>query len=90
MKAGLDDIWVDTDPTLGSAWSDIDDALAVELVARRGRLSGVSSVFGNGPLAITHPTATALARRFAVPVARGAKAPGPRRSVTVQPTPSVQ
>jgi inosine-uridine nucleoside N-ribohydrolase len=71
----VSDWWIDTDPTLGSAFSDVDDALAIELVHRRGRLAGLSSVFGNAPLQTTHRHATELAARFGVPVARGAEGP---------------
>jgi len=76
-------IWVDTDPTLGSPWSDVDDVLAVELVHRRGRLAGLSSVFGNRGLDTTHRVASDLGRRFGVPVARGAAAPSAVRSEAV-------
>ncbi len=78
-----DGIWVDTDPTLGSAWSDVDDVLAVELVHRRGRLAGLSSVFGNRGIDTTHRVASELGRRFGVPVARGAAGPSPVRTAAV-------
>ncbi len=77
------DIWVDTDPTLGSAWSDVDDVLAIELVHRRGRLAGLSSVFGNASIEGTHATAVGLGSRFGVGVARGAAGPGDDRTEAV-------
>lgn len=65
-------ILFDTDP-------GIDDAMALLMLARdpRAELLGVTTVFGNAPLATTTFNALALCERFAieVPVARGAERP---------------
>ena len=72
-------ILFDTDP-------GIDDAMALGMLARdpRADLVGISTVFGNAPVARTTANALDLCRRFGidVPVARGAERPlqrGPRR-----------
>jgi purine nucleosidase len=65
-------ILFDTDP-------GIDDALALAMLARdaRAELVGISTVFGNAPVALTTANALALCRRFGigVPVAQGAARP---------------
>jgi purine nucleosidase len=65
-------ILFDTDP-------GIDDAMALLMLARdpRAELVGISTVFGNAPVAQTTANALALCHRFGieVPVARGAERP---------------
>jgi inosine-uridine nucleoside N-ribohydrolase len=78
-------IWIDTDAACGhSRTTDPDDCFALLLLARaKGvRIAGVSSVFGNAPLAITDRTAhelTALLRQEGAsigPLHRGAAQAG--------------
>jgi purine nucleosidase len=70
-------VWVDCDPTLGSAFSDVDDALALWFLRCSGvGIAGVSTVFGNAPLARTDATARAIAPHLgSPPVHRGAAGP---------------
>jgi inosine-uridine nucleoside N-ribohydrolase len=78
-----DRIWVDTDAACGTGrHRDPDDCLALlALVSReRERIAGVSTVFGNAPLEITHATTRALLDTFApdvagLPIWRGCAAP---------------
>lgn len=51
-------VWIDTDPACGHARrSDPDDCLALLILARSGlKIAGLSSTFGNAPLAVTDPT----------------------------------
>ena len=61
-------IWLDTDAACGTGrHRDPDDCLAIlSLVSQqRGRIAGVSTVFGNAPLEVTHPTTRALSDTFA-------------------------
>jgi len=65
-------ILFDTDP-------GIDDAMALLMLARdrRAELVGITTVFGNAPIALTTGNALALCERFGidVPVVRGAEQP---------------
>lgn len=73
----LDPILVDTDPALGLPFADVDDALAIfALVAAKAPIVGLTSCYGNAPLARTHAIATELGQRFGLPVHRGASRPG--------------
>lgn len=73
-------VWIDTDAACGAgARSDPDDCLAMLLLARAQavELAGVSTVFGNAPLAVTDRTTRQLAQQLAagrapVAVHRGA------------------
>jgi inosine-uridine nucleoside N-ribohydrolase len=59
-----DPVWVDTDVACGTGpQRDADDCLALVslLLRQRGRIAGVSTVFGNAPVEITGATARALA-----------------------------
>lgn len=81
-------LWIDSDAACGSGPRvDPDDCLAIVMLAARGAppLEGLSSVFGNAPLATTDATLRALAAQLpsAPPVARGADAPG-RSSAAAQ------
>jgi inosine-uridine nucleoside N-ribohydrolase len=76
-------LWIDTDAACGrSPRTDPDDCLAVLLLAqaRRADVVGISTVFGNAPLAVTDSTTRALAAVLrangieAPPVHRGASA----------------
>jgi inosine-uridine nucleoside N-ribohydrolase len=71
------DVWIDTDTAIGVPGADIDDGLALiqAFHSPELRVRGVSSIFGNAPLAKTHPTAVDVVARFGPPglkVARGA------------------
>lgn len=72
---------IDTDPTLGIPFKDVDDALAIWLLLRaaaRGegpKVVGLCSVFGNGTGAQTDTTARELGARWHLPVHRGAADP---------------
>lgn len=71
------DVWIDTDTAIGVPGADIDDGLALVQAFHSPELAvrGVSSIFGNAPLARTHPTASDVVARFGPPgltVARGA------------------
>lgn len=73
MTTGL---LIDTDPALGLPLSDVDDALAVHFAVRAGLpVAGLTSCYGNAPLADTHTIASHLGRAYDVPVHRGAAGP---------------
>ncbi len=77
------DVWIDTDTAIGLPGADIDDGLALiqAFHSPELRVRGVSSIFGNAPLAQTHPIAGDLVARFGPPglrVARGAAAAADR------------
>lgn len=74
-------IWIDTDAACGyRPRTDVDDCLAIWLLATRRtpEVVGITTVFGNAPLDITHSTATELVDRLGanggpvLPVYRGA------------------
>lgn len=77
-------VLVDTDPAIGLRFRDIDDALAIHALAAGGRLAGLTSTYGNAPLAKVHPVAVELGRRYGVPVHRGARAPGDEDTPAVE------
>ncbi len=71
------DVWIDTDTAIGVPGADVDDGLALVQAFHSPELAvrGVSSVFGNAPLAKTHPIAGEVVSRFGprdLTVARGA------------------
>jgi purine nucleosidase len=74
-------VWLDTDPACGAErTADPDDCLAILLAARSPQiqLAGISTVFGNAPVAVTDRTARTLADllqagAMALPVTRGAE-----------------
>lgn len=76
-------VWIDTDAACGRGRrTDPDDCFAIVLLAGAPevRIAGVSTVFGNAPLAETDSTTRALVRQFGsgvapVPVFRGAAGP---------------
>ncbi len=74
-------VWVDCDPVLGHPLADVDDALALWFLRRRGlRIEGCSSVFGNGRLARTDATLRAIGAELGIPVHTGAARPGDSRT----------
>ena len=72
-------VWIDTDPSIGPPWREVDDAFALLLAFRSPELEivGISSTYGNAGVQRTTSVATDLARRFggAVAVYRGASSP---------------
>ncbi len=48
-------VWIDTDLSLGAPWREVDDAYALLLALRAPQLRvvGISSTYGNAPLAVT-------------------------------------
>lgn len=68
---------IDTDPAIGLRYRDIDDALAIHAMVRAGvGVLGLTTTFGNAPLARVHAVAEGLGRRYDLPVWRGAAGPG--------------
>jgi pyrimidine-specific ribonucleoside hydrolase len=80
-------VWIDTDPAIGPAWREVDDAFALLLAFRSPelRIVGISSTYGNAPLRRTTHVARDLVRRFGTPavseqkVFAGAASPRDRR-----------
>lgn len=77
-------VWIDTDAACGrDARTDPDDCLALLMLAESPavEVSGVSTVFGNAPLAVTDSTARTLMAmlvsdgRSPIPIARGQAGP---------------
>lgn len=72
----MEPLLIDTDPGLGLAHTDVDDALAIYTLVRGGApIVGLTTTYGNTTLACTHPIAEELGRRWSLPVHRGAAAP---------------
>ena len=69
-------VWIDTDPSIGPPWREVDDAFALLLAFRSPELDivGLSCTYGNAGVQRTTSVATDLARRFGGPadVVRGA------------------
>jgi purine nucleosidase len=66
-------IWIDTDAACGAGRrSDPDDCLALVSLAhqQRGRIAGISTVFGNAPLATTDAVARELAGKLGLDAGR--------------------
>jgi len=59
-------VWIDTDPTIGSPFCDVDDAFALILAfhAAQLRIAGISTTYGNASLTRTTSVARDLAARF--------------------------
>lgn len=80
---------IDTDPTLGLPFKDVDDALAIWLLLRAAErglcepILGLCSVFGNGTLVQTDRVARELGQRWRLPVHRGAAVAGQLESDAV-------
>jgi purine nucleosidase len=83
-------VWIDTDAACGhSPRTDPDDCLAILLLAQAQdvTIAGVSTVFGNAPLAVTDSTTRALVTALhaaglqSPPVFRGSPAPRTPRDV---------
>lgn len=60
-------VWIDTDPSIGSPIREVDDAYALLLAFRSPELTvvGLSTTYGNAPLARTTAVARDLVTRFA-------------------------
>lgn len=59
-------VWIDTDPSIGSPVREVDDAYALllALASPELRIAGVSTTYGNAPLARTTVIARELVRKF--------------------------
>jgi purine nucleosidase len=77
-------VWVDTDPSIGSPWREVDDAYALVLAFHCPdlKIAGISTTYGNASLHDTTHIARDLTVRFGKPaglttanVAAGASAP---------------
>ena len=77
-------VWIDTDPSIGPPWREVDDAFALVLAfhSPEARIVGISSTYGNVGVKRTTTVARDLARRFGAPadvttndVYAGAKSP---------------
>jgi pyrimidine-specific ribonucleoside hydrolase len=79
-------VWIDADPSVGVEHRDVDDGLALLQALRSEELTvrGVSTVFGNAPLAQVDPVARELLAAWApgLPVHTGAAEP------SLAPTPA--
>jgi inosine-uridine nucleoside N-ribohydrolase len=78
--AAAETVWIDTDVSIGSPFREVDDAYALVLAFHSPelRIVGISSSYGNAPLAYTTRAAHQLAARFGPKSARvfaGAKSP---------------
>ena len=76
--SGRRDCWIDTDTSITMGEVDDGYALVQAFNSPELRVRGVSSVFGNESLEITHSDATEVVRRFGppgMPVHRGASGP---------------
>ena len=76
--SGRRDCWIDTDTSITMGEVDDGYALVQAFNSPELRVRGVSSVFGNESLEITHSDATEVVRRFGPPgmtVHRGASGP---------------
>ena len=59
-------VWIDTDPSIGAPWREVDDAFALLLAFASPELEivGLSSTYGNAGVRRTTAVAGDLARRF--------------------------
>ena len=82
---GATAVWIDSDPSIGPPWREVDDAFALLLAfhSPEVRIAGISTTYGNVGLARTTAVARDLVRRFGRPagltardVSPGAGAPG--------------
>ena len=63
-------VWIDTDPSIGPPWREVDDAFALLLAFRSPELKivGISSTYGNAGVQRTTSVANDLAQRFGGPL----------------------
>lgn len=63
---GATNVWIDTDPAIGSPFREIDDAFALVLAFHSPelRIAGISTTYGNAGLRRTTSVARDLVRRF--------------------------
>ena len=59
-------VWLDTDPSIGSPFREVDDAFALLLAFRCSnlRIAGISTTYGNAPLNRTTAVTTEFVGRF--------------------------
>ena len=59
-------VWIDTDPSIGPPWREVDDAFALVLAfhSPETRVAGISTTYGNASSARTNAVARNLVRRF--------------------------
>ncbi len=62
-------VWIDTDPSIGPPWREVDDAFALLLAFRSPelRIVGISTTYGNVSLQRTTTVARDLVQRFGAP-----------------------
>ncbi|MBA3881506.1 MAG: nucleoside hydrolase [Chthoniobacterales bacterium] len=62
-------IWIDTDPSIGSPYREVDDAFALVVAfhSPERRIAGISTTYGNAGLKRTTTVARDLVRRFGAP-----------------------
>ena len=62
-------VWIDTDPTIGSPFRDVDDTFALVLAFHSPELTiaGISTTYGNASVRATTEAATELTTRFGAP-----------------------
>ena len=79
-------VWIDTDPSIGAPWREVDDAFALLLAFQSPELEivGISSTYGNAGVRRTTAVTRDLTRRFskAAPVFEGAASPRDRAART--------
>ncbi|MDQ6622595.1 MAG: nucleoside hydrolase [Verrucomicrobiota bacterium] len=75
-------VWIDTDPSLGPPWREVDDAFALLLAFKSPelRIAGISTSYGNASVQRTTAVACDLTKRFGgtTRVYRGAASPAER------------
>jgi pyrimidine-specific ribonucleoside hydrolase len=59
-------VWIDTDPSIGAPWREVDDAFALVLAFQSPelRIAGISTTYGNVGVRRTTTVARDLVRRF--------------------------
>lgn len=59
-------VWIDTDPSIGAPWREVDDAFALVLAfySPELRIAGISTTYGNAGLPRTTAVARDLVQRF--------------------------
>jgi pyrimidine-specific ribonucleoside hydrolase len=89
--AGRTAIWIDTDPSIGPVWREVDDAFALVMAfhSPEVRIAGISTSYGNVGVRRTTSVARDMARRFGVAagvtandVHMGARSPRERGKAT--------
>jgi pyrimidine-specific ribonucleoside hydrolase len=62
-------VWIDTDPSIGAPWREVDDAFALVLAfhSQELRITGISTTYGNVGVRRTTTVARDLVRRFGGP-----------------------